>query len=245
MGTLTRKQREIAEREDLILSVARQLMVDQGYLGLTMDKVAAEIEYSKGTIYQHFSCKEEILAGLAYESAELRRELFERAATFRGRPRERLAGVGVADHLLVNLYPQHFAIERLIHTHSIRDKLSEKRLAQLEACNEGCKNVITGLVRDGAAQGDIEYDDPQTPALIAFGLWSMAFGANLIAAAGSVDLEEKLGIADHSEVLFQNYHRLLDGYGWQPLSTEWDYHATVQRVQEEVFPDEVRRLSAS
>ena len=29
---------------------------------------------------------------------------------------------------------------------------------------------------------------------------------------------------------------LLDGYGWKPLSTEFDYLATRQRVLDEVFP---------
>ena len=69
MGTLTRKQREIAEREQLILGIAAEMLVERGYLGLTMDRIAAATEYSKGTIYQHFPNKEEIVAALATESA--------------------------------------------------------------------------------------------------------------------------------------------------------------------------------
>jgi hypothetical protein len=32
---------------------------------------------------------------------------------------------------------------------------------------------------------------------------------------------------------------MLDGYGWRPLSREFDYKATRQRVREEVFTREV------
>ena len=62
--TVTRKQREIAQREDLILETARKMLLERGYLGLTMDRIAEEIEYSKGTVYQHFSSKEDLISTL-------------------------------------------------------------------------------------------------------------------------------------------------------------------------------------
>ncbi len=33
------------------------MIVRDGYHGLSMDRIAEALEYSKGTIYQHFSCK--------------------------------------------------------------------------------------------------------------------------------------------------------------------------------------------
>jgi hypothetical protein len=32
---------------------------------------------------------------------------------------------------------------------------------------------------------------------------------------------------------------MLDGYGWRPLSSEWNYKATRQRVHQEAFPQRV------
>ena len=61
MQTLTPKKREILERESRILEVARPMVVREGYHGLNMDRIAEEVRYSKGTIYNHFSCKEEII----------------------------------------------------------------------------------------------------------------------------------------------------------------------------------------
>ena len=79
MSTLTRKQREIQEREELILDVARDMLVERGYLGLTMDRIAKAIDYSKGTVYQHFASKEDLFAELAAGHMQGRIERFARA----------------------------------------------------------------------------------------------------------------------------------------------------------------------
>ena len=51
MSTSNRKEREIREREELILAVGRDLLLERGYLGMTMDKIAEATEYSKGLEY--------------------------------------------------------------------------------------------------------------------------------------------------------------------------------------------------
>ena len=74
MATSTRKARELEAREALILDTAQRLVEERGYLGMNMDLVAEATEYSKGTIYQHFSCKEELLSALIERTAALRSE---------------------------------------------------------------------------------------------------------------------------------------------------------------------------
>ena len=126
-GTLSRKQREIQGREGRILEVARSMIVQDGYHGLSMDRIAEALEYSKGTIYQHFSCKEEILMALVNQSMDRRLDLFRRAAAFRGGSRERMAAIGAACELFFQLYPDHFHIEHTIRITSIKEKTSEQR----------------------------------------------------------------------------------------------------------------------
>ena len=43
MAALSRKQREIQEREEQILTVARRMFVAEGYHGLSMERIAAEM----------------------------------------------------------------------------------------------------------------------------------------------------------------------------------------------------------
>src|ERR1700739_1645583 len=104
-GLFLRKQREVQGREGRILEVARAMIVEDGYHGLSMERIAEALEYSKGTIYQHFSCKEEILMALVNQSMDRRLDLFRRAAAFRGGSRERITAIGAACELFFQLYP--------------------------------------------------------------------------------------------------------------------------------------------
>ncbi len=78
------------EREAQILKLARPILLREGFNGLSMDRLASLMEYAKGTIYNHFPNKEEIVLALAVESIELRLSLFEKAARSGANSRERL-----------------------------------------------------------------------------------------------------------------------------------------------------------
>ena len=56
------------------------MLISQGYAGLSMDRLAEATEYSKGTVYQHFSTKEDLVMALASQTMEQRVSLFERVA---------------------------------------------------------------------------------------------------------------------------------------------------------------------
>jgi len=239
MEKMSRKQREIQEREALILEVARKMLIDRGYLGVTMDRIAQEIEYSKGTVYQHFSSKEDVLVALAGETTRMRADLFKRAAAFNGRPRERMTGIGVADELFVRLYPQHWHAEQIIRAASIQSKATRDRLAKLESTEAECFCAVTSIITDAIGCGDLVPEEHNLPEKMSYGLWSLSFGFHFIAASsaklGSLELD------DEESILTRNCHALLDGYGWHPLSTEHDYVAVQDRIRSEVFPQESRR----
>lgn len=238
MNTLSRKQREIREREGLILDVARRLLVQRGYFGLNMDRIAAETEYSKGTIYQHFRSKEDVLAGLVAQAMEMRVALFERAALFRGTSRERMVAIGEAATLFVQRNPQHFQCEQIIcAAGSEQRKTDPSRHEVVDALERTCFDVVIGVLRDGIVRGDLDAAPSELPG-ITFGLWSAHIGAHQLAASGK-PLEDK-GIGDPVESIRRNAHALLDGYGWRPLFADHDYEDTVRRIHAEVFADEER-----
>ncbi|MCA8920171.1 MAG: TetR/AcrR family transcriptional regulator [Planctomycetes bacterium] len=241
MSTSTRKQQAREAREDLILREAQAILLERGYLGLTMDRIAQATDYSKGTIYQHFPNKEEVVMALVTQTSSRRSAMFERAATFRGRSRERMAAIGQAAELFVRLYPDHMRSEQIVRAASVRDKTTPERRRVLEACESRCMNVAKGVVRDAIAAGDLELDPERVPEL-AFGLWSMHFGAfNLAVAEWPLD---ELGVDDPLASLRVNQHVLLDGYGWQPLfAGAFDWDATNARIAHEVFAGEWARLA--
>jgi AcrR family transcriptional regulator len=240
-GTLTRKQREIQGREGRILEVARTMIVEDGYHGLSMDRIAEALEYSKGTIYQHFSCKEDILMALVNQAMDCRLDLFRRAAEVRARSRERMAAIGAACEVFFQLYPHHFHIENLVRVTSIKEKTSEQRRLFLETSESRCSEIVRGVIRDGVAAGDLELSDEYGVGQVAFGLWSISFGGYSIAAT-SPSLGD-LGIHDPLIAIRNNCNRLLDGVGWKPLSTEFDFNPLAERMKKEVFAPEFLKLT--
>jgi AcrR family transcriptional regulator len=236
MSTMTRKQREIQQREQRILEVAREQLVRDGYHGLSMDRIAQSLEYAKGTIYNHFPCKEEIMLALANEALEKRTQMFRRAAQLSGRTRERLAAIGAAAEHFARAFPHHFAVEQLIRSASIWDKTSERRRNAMSRSESCCMEIVGGVVRDAVSCGDLEMRAGATPEEIVFGLWSMSFGAySIIATSESLS---DLGIGDPYETVRQNMNVMVDGLGWQPLSHEIDYTSLYERIQQQVFAED-------
>jgi len=216
------------------------MIVRDGYHGLSMDRIAEALEYSKGTIYQHFSCKEEILMALVNQTMERRLELFRRAAAFRGRSRERITAVGAAAELFFQLYPDHIHTEHTIRISSIKEKASDERRLSFESCEARCSEVVRGVIRDAVAAGDLQLSDDFGVEDLAFGLWSITFGGYSIAAT-SPSLAS-LGIHEPLLAIRGNCIRLLDGVGWKPLSTETDLSPLVDRIKREVFAAEYARI---
>ncbi len=242
MNTLSRKQREIQEREAKILSVAREMLLQDGYLGLSMDRIAEAVEYGKGTVYRHFPNKEDIIMALAVETQKKRTALFQRASLFRGASRERLTAIAVACELFVRLYPSHFHVEQVVRITSIWEKTSENRQNVMRTCEQACMGIVAGIVRDAVAQGDLELPGPVTPEDLVFGMWAINFGSfTLMSTSGSL---MELGIDDPTLAIRGCINHMLDGFGWKALSTDHDYEAVFEKALTETFADEYQQLLA-
>ncbi|MDC0771164.1 TetR/AcrR family transcriptional regulator [Streptomyces sp. HD] len=96
MSIQTRKERERAERERLIVTAARELAEAEGWEAVTTRRLAAEIEYSQPVLYSHFKGKDAIMAAVALQGfAELAAELRTARTAAKG-TRGALAAVGEA-----------------------------------------------------------------------------------------------------------------------------------------------------
>ncbi|MFJ9868780.1 TetR/AcrR family transcriptional regulator [Streptomyces sp. NPDC101165] len=93
MTIQTRRERERAERERLIVTAARELAEAEGWDAVTTRRLAAEIEYSQPVLYSHFKGKSAIMAAVVVQGcAELAAELASARAEVQG-ARESLAAV--------------------------------------------------------------------------------------------------------------------------------------------------------
>lgn len=229
MATADRRERERREREEFILDTAETMLSEHGYLGLNLDRLAEAVEYSKGTLYQHFETKEDIVLAIAARCARERVRLFEMAATFRGRSRERVLAVGVADDVLSEQGGASFQIMQMAKTPSLWERASEQRRLGMSGLENHCSQVIAGITRDAVSAGDL-VASAQDCADIAFGLMTLALGTRLVATAPGWAKES--GVLEPRRALRANQHRLLDGAGWKPLLAEWNYVESEKRIRE-------------
>ncbi|MBE8569286.1 TetR/AcrR family transcriptional regulator, partial [Vibrio sp. OPT46] len=97
-------------------------------------------------------------------------------------------------------------------------------------------------VNNAVECGDLKFSPAIGSDAIVFANWSIAFGSNALAqnASNSRCIQR---IQDPFSVL-HNANMLLDGLGWSPLSTEWDYRKTWRRVEQELFSEELAYLES-
>ena len=67
-GFTSKRKKSFIEREHEIMALAEQIMESDGFSALTMDKVVAGSSCSKGTVYNHFGSKEDLICGLCIKS---------------------------------------------------------------------------------------------------------------------------------------------------------------------------------
>jgi AcrR family transcriptional regulator len=227
-----------AAREKRILDITRRLLRKEGPQGLTMDRVQAHLDFSKGTLYKHFASREDLLLAFITEEFRQHRPWFERAALFRGKPRERFMAMGLA----AGLADQTLGCEDLpptfIADQEVYAKASQKKRDAFQQEHGAALAVFHGVVRDGISCGDLPCGT--SPDLVVNASWSLHLGAgDLFRSRLILPGQSPQAFAAHLDEMFL---RLLDGFGWRPLSTQWDYASTGRRVLSEVFPEEAGRL---
>jgi len=62
-----RRERELAERRQVIVTAARELAEAEGWESVTTRRLADRIEYSQPVLYSHFEGKDAIVTAVALE----------------------------------------------------------------------------------------------------------------------------------------------------------------------------------
>ena len=235
MTTKDRRQREFAQREQLFLAKAWELIRRDGLLNLQMTRIAEECDYATGTLYQHFASKEDLLVALMTDGVRLRVELFERAGQWRAKSRERMFAIAVADAIFVQRNPEHFRIEQFALTEVVWGAASAERREAHFAAARPLGNTVRSIVCDAVAAGDLDLKG-QTPEEVCVGLWALALGVHELAhAEGVLDLYQ---VRSPYVLMGRHMQHMLNGMGWKPRFDAGDAVALDNKVtvlKKEVF----------
>ncbi len=232
MNTLSRRQRDFMQREQLFLDTARMIIRNDGVGNLTMDRIAELTEYAKGTVYKHFTCKEDMLCALCLECMQTMVGLFERANQTDGPPRLRIMAIGIAYQVFSLRFPEEFDLLLSMRTNNIRQKAAAKRIADVDVADQSIHNLLRSVVNDAIANGDLTLPPHIQIDELCFSLWAMSFG--MMALDQSQDLLAQLQLPPVQQVIYNQLTLLLDSYRWQPLSQEFDYIKSYQHILQQL-----------
>ncbi len=231
--TTARRAREFAAREELILREASKFLLERGFQGWNMDDLAKAVEYSKGTLYQHFESKEDLALAVCTGSLQQRSDLFEKASQFKGGTRERVRAICCACCEFATAHPDYFHAEMTLKSVSFWDKASEERREDHRIQASRCWRTLQQIIIEAQAIGDLPRDRIK-PEEATFALISVTVGSHIMAMEG--DLRVMAGITDPLIAVRRNGDLMCDGLGWKPMSYEMDSHETDERIVREVFP---------
>ena len=252
-NTPTRKQRELLQREALILDTAQSMIHEHGYAYLTMDRVAEAVEYSKGTIYNHFSSKEDLVCSLCSRSVTNLIDIFKRAAVYKGTTRERFSAIGIGYSLYHQLHPMDAQNIQIVKINAVREKVSEIKLREMESVEQEAARIAMSIVHEAVDCGDLPKEVADVADSIVFGCWSMHYGA-LLLDQSDIPLTD-LGFSPRVQLLWLNTQKFLDGFGWLPLSSEINIElrsdknnlsntdALFKKLTSDLFKDEITALN--
>ncbi|MGO4436740.1 TetR/AcrR family transcriptional regulator [Rhizobium sp. RAF56] len=169
MTALPKRQQNRIERERRILDAALKVFADKGYVGASMDDIAAEAGLSKPTVYQYFPSKDELFTAMLTQERDLMLAVFEYSSAS-GMVAELYAfSWQYAD---IVLRPEMLSLARLIISEAQR--LPEVgRAYQASGPDRVLAGMIGYLTRQRDA-GRLEFDDAE---LAAEDLWGLILSA--------------------------------------------------------------------
>lgn len=224
------KQLEIQAREAHFLSVGREILLSEGYPGVSISRVAEATRFSKGTVYQRFGSKEELVAAIGMQCRAKFLEVVRAASAFVGRPRERMVALGEA----IVYYTRHHAddqrILKIIDSETILRTAPQSQQDQMKAYDIEIFLITLGVIQEAVDKGDLVLPDDLAARGLCFTFWVMVDGC-FSATMGGAPLDE-VGLGEPTAIVMRNAHYLMDGYGWRPLYNEWDYEETARKVRE-------------
>jgi len=202
---LSRKAKEIQSRNELIMSEAQILLATKGLQGLTMQAIADRTDYSKGTIYQHFGCKEEILASFVLRDAKRMAFIMDEILSMEDSLRYKL--VLLSDCFFVNTrrQPEITGIVAMVKSPDFQSKLGQQYRDEIKEVEQA---IMLRVVRIFTSD---EGFDVQKAKQAGFGWWAMKWGVQDVLSNGW-ELAS-LGFDSPEQSFFDSLHIYLNGFG--------------------------------
>ena len=227
-------------REQELIELGRKLVEKDCITTLTIDKLVANCNYSKGTIYKHFLGKEDLLMAICNTCVTEMREMFSRALKFKGNTRERILAVGVSYVIWAKLNPAQLFIILSAHSPNVASLCSGQRIEEHNQCEANLMSLMNKEIAKAIEAGDLVLPENMCFEQLTFALWSASWGSMALIFSKGDSIE--LSPMQLERESFTNTRLMLDGLNWKPLSKDWDYNKSIKNIANQIFKPEIEAL---
>ncbi|MET7903017.1 helix-turn-helix domain-containing protein [Streptomyces sp. NPDC005355] len=216
MRTTQRKAQEVAERDQALVRLALEMISKEGFHNLTLGKLAQEAGYSKGTVYNHFTCREDLLIELSAESARRQLRYFQAIADLPWDGVRSLYGMVFAYLHHAAVAPVLFECSITARTDAVCRMASEGRTERRDLVESQMEQLVGFAVQRTVADG--AYSNPDVPTAVAVDAlraFILGYGAMHLLSQRFLWADEE-GLDARLMVMASMVH----GLGWPRLEKE-------------------------
>ena len=222
------KKLEMHARDERVLALAQRIFIEEGLQAVSIDVLAKRLGFSRGTLYQRFQCKEELLLELAIRCHEQLTGVLARAGSCPGRPRECMVAMGAGIARYATLYADNLRILAVIDSEMVLEKAPAAQLQRLGQAQRAMLQIPRAIAERAVEVGDLVLPPRMTVGALCMALASLISGWAQLQRrlSGVAGLESGTPLED----ILRSAHLLMDGFGWRPFFYEWDYEQVFQEV---------------
>ncbi|OPX29758.1 MAG: hypothetical protein B1H06_00935 [Candidatus Cloacimonas sp. 4484_143] len=158
MSIADRKERERLQRKNIIIDAAEKVFLSKGFEHATMEDVAEEAEFSKGTLYAYFQSKNELCLSIVLRGLKVLICEFEKVMN------ESTPSINkielIADKFLkfYNKYPNFIFSFSNYKQHRAGCKFESMILQDIETENRKIREMISQIIQNGKEDKSIRSD---------------------------------------------------------------------------------------
>jgi AcrR family transcriptional regulator len=164
-ATLGRKDREKLVRRREILLAARKVFAQRGYENATLEEIAEQAEFAKGTLYNYFQSKEEIFREIIFLLMEDIERLAGSAVKAGGDAR---AILGRYAREAIDYYKEHDDLFKIAVREIHRVPMDDDRTHMTEVLKRvnRLESILAAVLRKDIRQKKVVQEDPENLAQI-------------------------------------------------------------------------------
>ncbi len=209
MGISERKEREKNQRRNDIIDAAEKLFFSKGLSNTTMDEVAKQAEFSKGTLYLYFKSKEDLYLAINVRGMKILEKMFRTVLNSSDNGLCKTRNIGKKYYEFAEKYPDYF--NAMVYYELNEIEISEETSSAKTCEDQGNRTLqtVAEAVQEGIKDESIRQDlDPLQVATI---LWAHCTGVITVISQRGKHIEEQHGVMvdDLVELSFEMIGRSL------------------------------------